>query len=87
MEIKVVYLSQALDDLSYWKKSGNKAIQQRISKLIQSIIEAPFEGIGKPEALKHNYSGWWSRRINEKHRLVYRIEEDRLIIAQMRFHY
>ncbi len=87
MEIRVVYLSQAQEDLAYWKKSGNKGIQQRIGKLIQSITETPFEGIGKPEALKHNYSGWWSRRINEEHRLVYRIDEDKLVIAQMRFHY
>jgi toxin YoeB len=87
LEIKVVYLPRAQEDLIFWKKSGNKSIQQRISKLIQSIIETPFEGIGKPEALKYDYSGWWSRRINEEHRLVYHVEDNKITIAQMRFHY
>ena len=87
MEIKIIYLPRAQADLAYWKKSGNKGIQQRISKLIQSISDTPFEGIGKPEALKYDYAGWWSRRINEEHRLVYRIEEEKIIIAEMRFHY
>jgi toxin YoeB len=71
----------------YWKKSGNKGIQQRIGKLIQSILETPFEGIGKPEPLKHDFIGWWSRRINDEHRLVYRAEEGKIVISQMRFHY
>ena len=87
MEIRVVYLPRAQADLAYWKKSGNKIIQQRISKLIQAISETPFEGIGKPEPLKHDYSGWWSRRINEEHRLVYQVEDGKITIAQMRFHY
>ena len=87
MEIKIVYLSPAQADLAYWKKSGNKAIQQRIGKLIQSISETPFDGIGKPEPLKHDFAGWWSRRINEEHRLVYRVEETQITIAQLRFHY
>ncbi len=87
MEIKVVYLPRAQADLLYWKKSGNKSIQQRISKLVQSISETPFEGIGKPEALKYDYTGWWSRRINEEHRLVYQVEEGKITIAQIRFHY
>jgi toxin YoeB len=50
-------------------------------------LETPFEGIGKPEALKYDYAGWWSRRINEEHRIVYRVEEDKINIAQLRFHY
>jgi len=87
LEIKIIYLPRAQDDLLYWKKSGNKGIQLRISKLIQSILDTPFEGIGKPEALKHDFVGWWSRRINEEHRLVYRVEEGKITIAQMRFHY
>ena len=87
MEIKIIYLPRARADLLYWKKSGNKIIQQRVSKLIQSISETPFEGIGKPEPLKHDYTGWWSRRINEKHRLVYQVEDGKITIAQMRFHY
>ncbi|MBB3057404.1 Txe/YoeB family addiction module toxin [Mucilaginibacter gotjawali] len=87
MEIKIIYLPRAQADLLYWKKSGNKGIQQRISKIIQSILETPYEGIGKPEALKYDYAGWWSRRINEEHRLVYQVEEWKIVIAQMRFHY
>jgi toxin YoeB len=87
LEIKVVYLPRAQADLEYWKKSGNKGVQQRISKLIQSILDSPFEGIGKPEPLKYEYTGWWSRRINEEHRLVYKAEDNKITIAQMRFHY
>jgi toxin YoeB len=87
LEIKIIYLPKAQADLLYWKKSGNKGIQLRISKLIQSILDTPFEGIGKPEALKHDFTGWWSRRINEEHRLVYQVEVGKITIAQMRFHY
>lgn len=87
MEIKIIYLPRAQADLIYWKKSGNKGIQQRISILIESILETPFEGIGKPEALKYDYAGWWSRRINEEHRIVYKVEEGKITIAQLRFHY
>lgn len=87
MEIKIIYLPRAQADLVYWKKSGNVGIQQRISKLIQSIVETPYEGIGKPEPLKYDYAGWWSRRINEEHRLVYKSEEGKITIAQLRFHY
>ena len=87
MEIKVIYLPRAQADLLYWKKSGNKGIQERINKIIQSILETPFEGIGKPEPLKYDYIGWWSRRINEEHRLVYQVNDGEIIILQMRFHY
>lgn len=69
------------------EKSGNKIIQQRIAKLIQAIIETPFEGIGKPEPLKYDYTGWWSRRINEEHRIVYKVEADKIVVAKLRFHY
>jgi toxin YoeB len=64
LEVKVIFLPRARVDLDFWKKSGNKAIQQRISNLINSIKETPFDGIGKPEPLKHDYAGYWSRRIN-----------------------
>lgn len=87
MELKIIYLLRAQEDLAYWKKSGNKGIQQPIGKLIQSIVETPFDGIGKPEPLKHDFNGWWSRRINEEHRLVYRQEEGKIVIAKKRFHY
>jgi toxin YoeB len=62
---------KAITDFEYWKKSGNKAIQKKIQKLFIDMKEHPFEGIGKPEALKHNLSGKWSRRIDEEHRIIY----------------
>lgn len=78
---------RALQELDFWKKSGNAIVLKRIRTLIEAIQQSPFEGIGKPEALKHNYAGWWSRRITEEHRLVYKVEGERIIIAQLRFHY
>ena len=71
--MEVVYSPDALDDLKYWKKSGNKAILKKIQTLIFAIQESPFEGIGKPEQLKHSLSGRWSRRIDREHRIVYRV--------------
>ena len=60
---------------------------ERINQLIREIQREPFAGVGKPEALKHALSGYWSRRITDEHRIVYRVEEDGLLIAQLRFHY
>ncbi|SFS58318.1 toxin YoeB [Sphingobacterium wenxiniae] len=60
---------------------------KRLNKLIDECTRSPFEGIGKPEPLMGNYTGWWSRRIDHEHRLVYRVKDDILIIAQCRFHY
>ena len=80
-------MPQALEDLAYWKKSGNKQVQQKITALIKSIVNTPFEGIGSPEALKHQLLGKWSRRINKEHRLVYDVENDSINIYQLRFHY
>jgi toxin YoeB len=65
----------------------DRALVKRINQLIEAIGRDPFAGIGKPEALKHQLAGYWSRRINEEHRLVYRVESDTLIIAQCRYHY
>lgn len=72
MEIEL--FAEAIEDFEYWKKSGNLAIQKRIKELFSSMIETPFEGIGKPEALKYNLAGKWSRRINGAHRIVYEVE-------------
>ena len=69
--MELVLLEQARKDRDYWKKSGNTKIQNRISALLKDILQHPFTGIGKPEPLKHNLKGLWSRRINEEHRLVY----------------
>ncbi len=85
--MEIVYQPKALEDLNYWKKSGQKQIQRRILILLQSIVETPFEGIGKPEALKHNWSGMWSRRINNEHRLIYEIKNDEVHIYSLKDHY
>jgi toxin YoeB len=78
--VEVIYSPKAVEDLKYWKKSGNKIIQRKITNLIDAIQQNPYEGIGKPEPLKHNLSGVWSRRINHEHRLVYEINERNEIV-------
>jgi toxin YoeB len=85
--MEVIYSAQAIDDLKFWKKSGNKIIQNKIQELIISIQENPFEGIGKPEALKYEMSGFWSRRINQEHRIVYKINETQIQIDTIKGHY
>jgi toxin YoeB len=85
--MEVVYTQKAKADLAFWKKSGNIQIQLRISLLIFSIQQTPFEGIGKPESLRHNLSGKWSRRINKEHRLVYEVDQQRIIIISLLHHY
>jgi len=85
--MEIVYLRQALDDLKYWKKSGNKIVQKRITQLIDSIEKTPFEGIGKPEGLKYHHFGKWSRRITEEHRIIYEVEDDKIFIWSLRGHY
>ena len=77
----------ARNDLDFWKKSGNKQILSRIIKLLRVIENTPFEGIGKPEPLKHELSGYWSRRISREHRIVYTVREDRVFIIALRYHY
>ncbi len=71
--MEIVYSSRAIKDLDFWNKSGNKQIQKKINELIIDIIKHPFEGVGKPEALKHELLGKWSRRINNEHRFIYEI--------------
>jgi toxin YoeB len=82
--MEVIYSPKAIEDLKYWKKSGNKIIQKRITALIDAIQQNPYEGIGKPEPLKYNLAGAWSRRITKEHRLVYEINErNELIILDV----
>ena len=85
--MEVEFLGKALDDIDYWKKSGNKAIQNRILKLLESMSKTPWVGIGKPEPLKHELSGYWSRRITEEHRIVYTVCDNRIKVISLRFHY
>lgn len=80
------FSERAWDDLSYWLDTDKKMVK-RLRALIQDIQRSPFEGIGKPEPLKGNLSGFWSRRIDGEHRIVYRVEGDALEIAQCRGHY
>ena len=85
--MEVVLLPEALEDLKHWKKSGNKIIEKKISQILLSIKETPFDGIGKPEPLKHSLSGKWSRRINGEHRLIYAIEGDIIKVYSLKGHY
>jgi len=85
--VEIDYLDKALDDIEFWKKTGDKVIQARISRLLESISKTPYSGIGKPEPLKHQLSGYWSRRITEEHRIVYTVSADRIKIISLRFHY
>ena len=83
---KLAFLPEAWEDYVYWQ-SQDKKILSRINKLLQDISRNGNEGIGKPEQLRGDMSGWWSRRIDDVNRLIYRIEEDFAIIAQCRSHY
>lgn len=76
----------ALKDLSYWKKNDVTKVR-KIKLLLENIIENPYKGLGKPEPLKFNWSGYWSRRINSEHRLIYRCTDDYIEIVSCRFHY
>jgi len=85
--LEIVYTDKALADIAFWKRSGNRAIQTIISSLIEIISETPYTGIGQPEALKYELSGYWSRRINQEHRIIYSIEPARIIIHSLKGHY
>lgn len=84
--MKLIFSENAWDDYLYWHKTDKK-ILKRVNLLIRDIQRMPYEGIGKPEALKHGLSGFWSRRINSEHRIVYNVENDSVFIAQLRYHY
>lgn len=85
--MEIIYKDKALQDIKYWKKSGQKNIQERITKLIESIEINPNSGIGKPEQLKYELSGLWSREIDKRNRLIYEITETNIHIISMRGHY
>ena len=84
--MKLIFSEHAWNDYLYWQKADTK-ILKRINQLIREIQRSPYEGIGKPEPLKHGLSGYWSRRITDEHRVVYKLEEDSIFIAQLRYHY
>ncbi|MGD9661091.1 MAG: Txe/YoeB family addiction module toxin [Porticoccaceae bacterium] len=84
--MKLVFAENAWEDYLYWQRTDKKLLK-RINSLIKDIQREPFEGIGKPEPLKHALSGYWSRRINDEHRIVYKIDNNSILIAQLRYHY
>ncbi|MEI9902566.1 MAG: Txe/YoeB family addiction module toxin [Asticcacaulis sp.] len=84
--MKVTFDPDAWEDYLYWQ-SSDKAMLKRINALIKDISRHPFEGIGQPEPLKHEWSGYWSRRIDQEHRIIYRALAGAILIAQCRFHY
>ena len=84
--MKLIFSEHAWEDYLHWQKTDKKTLQ-RINKLIKETKRDPFAGIGKPEPLKHSMAGYWSRRINEADRMVYKATEDALLIAQLQYHY
>jgi toxin YoeB len=84
--MNITFTPQAWEDYQYWQKTDKKVLK-RIHLLIQDILRHPHEGIGKPEALKHNFSGYWSRRINEEHRIIYKQFGHGITFVQLRYHY
>jgi len=84
--VKLIFAEKAWEDYLYWQRTDKKMLK-RTNTLIKEILRDPFEGIGKPEPLKHALSGYWSRRITDEHRVVYKVRDDSLLIAQLRYHY
>ena len=84
--MKYVFVAESWEDYLYWQETDKK-IMARINVLLKDITRNPFTGIGQPEPLKYKYQGFWSRRINGEHRLIYQVKDDEVLIAKCRFHY
>jgi len=84
--MNLTWAKKAWEDYLYWQQSNRKTLK-RINMLIKDIVREPFSGLGDPEPLKHNWSGYWSRRIDREHRLVYKVTDEAIIIVQCRYHY
>jgi toxin YoeB len=84
--MKFVFTELSWEDYQYWQKNDKQKLK-RINELLRDISRNPYDGIGKPEALKFNYAGFWSRRIDEEHRLICRVVEDEIQIVKCRYHY
>ncbi len=84
--MKLVFADEAWEDYLYWQQQDKRMVK-RINELIAATKRDPFAGIGKPEPLKHALAGFWSRRITDEHRMVYKAEKDALLVAQLRYHY
>jgi toxin YoeB len=84
--VKLIFSERAWEDYLHWQETDRRLLA-RINQLIRAIQREPFRGIGKPEPLKHAFQGYWSRRLNDEHRIVYKIQDDSVLIAQIRYHY
>lgn len=84
--MKYIFVEESWEDYLYWQKTDKKMLK-RINALLKDIARNPFSGIGKPEPLKYKYRGFWSRRINEEHRIISTVKGDEVFIAKCRFHY
>lgn len=82
----IKFSDEAWEDYLFWQ-ANDRANLKRVNSLIRDIQRSPFDGIGKPEPLKHNLAGFWSRRIDEEHRLVYAVQDGIILVAQCRYHY
>ena len=82
----IAFVEESFEDYNYFAKNDKQTFK-KLQKLIKETLRDPFDGIGKPEPLKHNLAGYWSRRITKEHRLVYKVEDEKLIIIACRFHY
>ena len=85
--MEIIYLPLADEDLVFWIKTGNKVILKKIAQLTEALLKNPTKGIGKPEALKYNLAGKWSRRITDEHRFIYQIEDDLIKDYSLKGHY
>ncbi len=83
--MKLIFLERGWEDYVEWQREPK--LVRKVNELIRDCMRSPYDGIGKPEPLKHELAGWWSRRITKEHRLVYRIDGDQLVIAQCSYHY
>ena len=81
-----IFVDESWEDYLYWQKTDKK-ILSKINDLLRDISRTPFSDLGKPEPLKHKYKGFWSRRIDGEHRLIYKVKDDEILIAKCRFHY
>ena len=84
--MRLIFAEHAWQDYLYWQKTDKKIIR-RINTLIKECSRDPFAGVGKPEPLRHALAGYWSRRIDDTHRMVYKVSGEDLLIAQLRYHY
>ena len=84
--MKYIFVDESWEDYLYWQNTDNKTLK-RIIKLIKDTARNPYSGLGKPEPLKYKYKGFWSRRITDEHRLIYKYREGEILIAKCRFHY